>query len=157
MTIPRRRAPQRHRQLLGKPCISLLRVSHSNHTCSEARAAKTHTVAFQQTRQYVPPKDFQSFSVHNATSSSTNMFKDLKGKQIWHITAPEDVSLKSLEQLAMDKVNEGGAILKHKGASYGLSTADSAGEGRKVLLPATNGFKAGESGLHALGAPFLTT
>ncbi|KAJ4291165.1 hypothetical protein N0V90_010363 [Kalmusia sp. IMI 367209] len=69
------------------------------------------------------------------------MFKDLKGKQIWHITAPEDVSLSGLSQLAMDKAREGVAVLDHEGKSYGLSSTESTKSEREVLIPSSNGYK----------------
>ena len=71
------------------------------------------------------------------------MFKNLQGKQIWHITAPEGVSLKDLKQLAMDKAKKGEAVLEHNGTSYGLAEAEVGVGGREVMIPVANGYKAG--------------
>jgi hypothetical protein len=71
------------------------------------------------------------------------MFKNLNGKQIWHITAPEGVSLKDLTHLAMDKARNGEAVLDHKGAQYGFSPVENV-NGREVMIPGANGYKAGK-------------
>lgn len=106
--------------------------------------AQTQTVTFQQARPYVPPEDFKAVSTERAASSTnTNMFKNLNGKQIWHITAPEGVSLKDLTHLAMDKVRNGEAVLDHKGAQYGFSPVENV-NGREVMIPGANGYKAGK-------------
>ncbi|KAF1966762.1 hypothetical protein BU23DRAFT_517391 [Bimuria novae-zelandiae CBS 107.79] len=112
---------------------------------TEARSAQSQaqTVSFQQARPYVPPEDFKTVPTERAANSSnTNMLKNLNGKQIWHITAPEDVSLKDLRQLAMDKARKGEAVLEHKGTSYGFAQAEDGADGVEVLIPVANGYKA---------------
>ena len=105
---------------------------------------QTQTVTFQQARPYVPPEDFNAVSTDRAASSaSTNVFKNLNGKQIWHITAPESVSLKQLTRLAMEKAQNGEAILEHKGTGYGFAPSEDV-KGREVLIPVANGYKAGK-------------
>ncbi|KAK7193194.1 hypothetical protein DPSP01_008201 [Paraphaeosphaeria sporulosa] len=112
---------------------------------ADARTAhsQSQTVTFQQARPFVPPEDFKAASTERAASSAiTNIFKNLDGKQIWHITAPEGVSLKDLRQLAMDKVQKGEAVLDHKGTSYGLAPAEVGVGGREVMIPVANGYRA---------------
>lgn len=113
---------------------------------TDARPAQsqTQTVTFQQARPYVPPSDFKAISTERAASSAnTNMFKNLNGKQIWHITAPEGVSLKDLTHLAMDKARNGEAVLDHKGTHYGFAPVEDV-KGREVMIPGANGYKAGK-------------
>ncbi|KAF2444045.1 hypothetical protein P171DRAFT_521442 [Karstenula rhodostoma CBS 690.94] len=112
---------------------------------ADARTAhsQSQTVTFQQARPYVPPEDFKAASTERAAvSANTNLFKNLDGKQIWHITAPEGVSLKDLKKLAMDKVQKGEAVLDHKGTSYGLAPAEVGAGGREVMIPVVDGYKA---------------
>lgn len=105
---------------------------------------QTQTVTFQQARPYAPPEDFKAVATERAASSSnTSIFQNLKGKQIWHITAPEGVSLESLSRLAMDKAQNGEPIMEHKGISYGLVQAEDEAGGREVMIPAVKGYKAG--------------
>lgn len=114
---------------------------------ADARTAhsQSRTVTFQQARPFVPPEDFKAASTERAASSAiTNIFKNLNGKQIWHITAPEGVQLKDLKELAMDKAQKGEAVLEHKGTSYGLAPAEVGAGGREVMIPVANGYKAGE-------------
>lgn len=111
----------------------------------EARPAQSQTVTFQQARPYAPPEDFKAASTERAASSAnTSIFNDLNGKQIWHITAPEGVSLKDLTKLAMDKAQKGDAVLEYKGASYGFSPAEIGAGEREIMIPVANGYKAGE-------------
>jgi hypothetical protein len=79
-------------------------------------------------------------------SKAARLFDNLEGKQIWHITVPAGVSLKDLQEIAMDKVKSGEAVLNYKGKSYGLATTEKSEEGaREVLIPQKNGYKAGEA------------
>jgi hypothetical protein len=73
------------------------------------------------------------------------VFDNLQGKQVWHITAPADLSLKAVKELAMDQAMRGEAVIKHKGSDYGFATAEreEAGE-REVVIPRQDGYKAGQ-------------
>lgn len=112
----------------------------------EPAQTQSHTVAFQVTRPYVPPKDFAPCSMDRAASSATtNIFKNLNGKQIWHITAPEGVSLRDLTEIAMDRAQNGEAVLSHKGTGYGLLPAEGAKGEQTVMIPSQSGYKTGQS------------
>lgn len=95
-------------------------------------------------RQYVPPKDFIPTKTSRAESSpSTAVLDNLKGKQIWHITAPANVSLKDLKQLTMEQAKKGQAVLKHKNASYGFTNVEEEDSGvHEVIVPRQDGYKA---------------
>ncbi|KAE8846840.1 hypothetical protein HRS9122_03747 [Pyrenophora teres f. teres] len=113
---------------------------------SQAQArqpTQTHAVEFQPTQTYVPPKGFTAVSVDATTASkSAGLFDNLEGKQIWYMTTPDGVSLKDLEELAMDKVMGGEAVLSYKGTDYHFSQAEKSDEGeRKVFVPRKNGLK----------------
>jgi hypothetical protein len=114
-------------------------------TSTRPAPSKSQTVTFQQARPYVPPEDFKAASTERAASSTpTNLLKNLDGKQIWHITAPEGISLKDLKQLAMDKAQKGEAVLEHKGTSYSFAPAWAGAGGREVMIPVAGGYIAGE-------------
>ncbi|PVH97685.1 hypothetical protein DM02DRAFT_567511 [Periconia macrospinosa] len=114
---------------------------------SQTTPTNTHNVDLVAARPYVPPKDFVPASTNRAASSpSTAVLDNLQGKQIWHITAPANISLKDLKQLAMEQATEGEAILKHKNASYGfLDVAKEDSGSQEVIVPRQNGYKAASS------------
>ena len=119
-------------------------------TCdSPARTSQpeTHAVDFRPAQDYVPPKGFAPVPLNDRTiSRAAHLFDNLDGKQLWHITVPTGVSLRNLQDMSMDKVMHGEAILSHKGRNYGLSKTESSEEGaREVLIPHKNGYKAREA------------
>lgn len=109
--------------------------------------AQPHTVAFQPARPYVPPEGFQLASTSRApASSASRIFDNLQRKQIWHITAPEDLSLKDLKELAMGKALDGEAIISRRGTDYGFANTEVDEDGaRQVMIPHQTGFGAGKS------------
>jgi hypothetical protein len=81
-------------------------------------------------KQYEPPAGFIRCSAVVAESSSDVfdlLTNDLTGKQIWHISAPADVSLESLKTFPIRAALNGEPILNSNGTSYcftkGPSTA----------------------------------
>ncbi|KAH7138043.1 DNA-directed RNA polymerase I subunit RPA34.5-domain-containing protein [Dendryphion nanum] len=104
---------------------------------------ESHTVEFRPALPYVPPKGFSAVPKPlKTTSEAAQIFQDLEGKQVWHITAPAGVSMSDLERITMSKVLEGQPVLNHKGSDYGLISRDDHQEGsRAVLIPQQNGYK----------------
>ncbi|KAH7401535.1 DNA-directed RNA polymerase I subunit RPA34.5-domain-containing protein [Pyrenochaeta sp. MPI-SDFR-AT-0127] len=102
-----------------------------------------HVVEFNPTQPYVPPRNFNPVPINaRTTSKAGGLFDSLKGKQIWHMTAPNGVSLKDLKELTMDKALNGAVVLSHKGADYRFSQADKSEDGtREVLAPQADGYK----------------
>jgi hypothetical protein len=109
--------------------------------------AQPHAVDFRPAQPYVAPKGFNAVPCNDKTiSQSTQLFNNLEGKQVWHITAPAGVSISELKEMAMDTVANGEAVLQYKGTSYGFSGSElSDGGACKVLVPQKNGYKAGRS------------
>ena len=67
----------------------------------------------------------------------------LEGKQVWHITAPADLSISALTEVALDSIQSGKPILSHKGVDYVMSEDKGAQSGNAtlVLLPEKDGYK----------------
>jgi hypothetical protein len=101
------------------------------------RKPESHAVAFQATKAYAPPRGFNPVPLNARTiSTSTALFDNLEGKQIWHITAPAGVPLESLSGLDMDKAMKGEAILSYKGTEFGIAQTDKSEDGgRNVFIP----------------------
>jgi hypothetical protein len=86
-------------------------------------------------RPFVPPEGFVATKSHISKSTDiSKAFSDLKGKQIWHLTAPVGVPLSSLETLALDAVATEQPILSHKGVQYRLREDQLGAEKTKALL-----------------------
>lgn len=86
---------------------------------------------------YSPPPGFEAASItSNASRSLPNHFsrEALRGKQIWHITAPASVPISSIKEVPIRKLAEGGTILSYKGGDYGLTTDADADHHEEVLL-----------------------
>ena len=86
---------------------------------------------------YVPPPGFESSTIEfPASSSECNVLREdyLRGKQIWHITAPASVPIDTIKEVPVQKVATGEAILKHEENEYGLVAETDLTSNRKVLL-----------------------
>ncbi|EDU45807.1 conserved hypothetical protein [Pyrenophora tritici-repentis Pt-1C-BFP] len=105
-------------QQTPKPASSQAQ-SRQTTTTTTTTTTQTHAVEFQSTQTYVPPKGFTAVPVNSTTASkSAGLFDNLEGKQVWYMTAPGGVSLKDLEELEMEKVMDGEAVLSYKGIDY---------------------------------------
>jgi hypothetical protein len=80
-----------------------------------------------------------------SSSKDTAIFDNLAGKQVWHITAPADLSLKALKEIAMEQALRGESVVSYKGSHYGFSVAEKeeAGE-REVVIPRPDGYRVGQ-------------
>ncbi|KAK2743273.1 hypothetical protein FQN57_004962 [Myotisia sp. PD_48] len=94
-----------------------------------------HTVNILPAKAFKPPQGFQF--VQKSTAFSTellDLFSDLDGKKLWHITAPSSVPISSIEHLAMESVAKGEPILTYNGNSYKLREDQLEGKKSKSLL-----------------------
>lgn len=68
---------------------------------------------------------------------------DLQGKQVWHITAPANLPISSLTEVALDSIKSGKPIMSHKGVDYVMSEDKGAQSGNAtlVLFPEKDGYK----------------
>ncbi|KAF2198570.1 hypothetical protein GQ43DRAFT_474415 [Delitschia confertaspora ATCC 74209] len=108
-----------------------------------AAAATSHTVQFRPPPPFEPPRGFKPVSNYNTSASTTNAFKGLKGKQIWHITAPAGVPVQKIKELALEKISDGNSVLNYKGIDYGFIAGDAnETDTMKVMVPSSNGYVA---------------
>ena len=99
-------------------------------------------VSQQPTLSYEPPDGFEptSISIHPASKLSEVLApSNLQGKQIWHITVPELVSISSIKEVPSESIGSGASILEHHGAKYGLVPESDIEQrsDRALLLPST--------------------
>ncbi|KAJ5551130.1 hypothetical protein N7461_005828 [Penicillium sp. DV-2018c] len=78
-------------------------------------------VAISGPQPYKPPAGFKSAKKQAPPSSkASSLFSNLKGKQVLHITAPEDLPLSKIKEVCMSKIMQGEPIITHDGVKYGI-------------------------------------
>jgi hypothetical protein len=87
-------------------------------------------------KQFVPPDGFVATSSTTQTHSNPadSILSNLKGKGLWHITAPVSVSLESIQQFTLDAIATGEKILSVGGSDYRLRTEVIHADNRRRLL-----------------------
>ncbi|KAF2000442.1 hypothetical protein P154DRAFT_534780 [Amniculicola lignicola CBS 123094] len=108
------------------------------------RSPKKHAIEIRQAQPFVPPKNFNAIATTSkAKSVAMGIFDSLAGKELWHITTRDGVSLLDIPRDEINKAMQGEAVLRHNSIEYGISTTED-GEGaiKEVLLPCANGYKA---------------
>jgi hypothetical protein len=87
---------------------------------------------------YKPPFGFKTAKKQTPPSSSTSsILSNLRGKQVFHITAPSFLPLSKVKEITMSKVLKGEPFLKYDGKSYGIpadSITDNDPEGKTLLV-----------------------
>lgn len=86
------------------------------------------------------PHGYTSFDTSSRSALSS---ADVQGKQVWHITAPANLPISALTEVALDSIQSGKPVLSHKGSDYVLSEDKGAttGNATVVLLPEKDGYK----------------
>ncbi|KAI9834203.1 MAG: hypothetical protein M1819_003041 [Sarea resinae] len=101
------------------------------------------TASFLPTPPYEPPHGFQAVQTSpHSSSRASRLFttSNLAGKQLWHISAPASVPITAIKEVALDAVQQGEAVVHHKGADYGFVCEESATKmPTKVLAPSQTG------------------
>ncbi|GIC84525.1 DNA-directed RNA polymerase I subunit RPA34 [Aspergillus udagawae] len=70
---------------------------------------------------YKPPSGFKPAKRQLPPSSTTSsLLSDLRGKQIFHITAPAFLPLSKVKEVSLAKILQGEPVLKHEGVQYGI-------------------------------------
>ncbi|OOQ86538.1 hypothetical protein PEBR_21171 [Penicillium brasilianum] len=105
---------------------------------TEARSAAKKVHIPGPNQPYKPPFGFKSAKKQNPPSSSTSsVLSNLRGKQVFHITAPSFLPLSKVKEITMSKVLKGEPILAYDGKSYGIpadSINDNDPEGKTLLV-----------------------
>lgn len=72
------------------------------------------------------------------------MFEDLKGKEIWHITAPAGVPMSKIEEVVLEKALKGEPVLTHNNTNYAFSKGESnEAVSARIMVPSKDGYVAG--------------
>lgn len=114
------------------------RKSHPVESSTAGSPSKRQKVDYNKIKRiepttYVPPQGYSTISMKASDMASLDMFDNLGGKQVWHISAPSTMPISKIESLNVASALKGTEVLKHKGVSYEMSRAGV--EGANVLLP----------------------
>ncbi|KAI7352382.1 hypothetical protein KC354_g12021 [Hortaea werneckii] len=90
---------------------------------------------------FQPPSGYNPVSTSNSANGVPLSEQSLRGKQIWHITAPSDVPLSSITEVASDAIQSARTVVSHGGAEYMLSEDNLGMENNFVMLPGREGYK----------------
>ncbi|KAE9984812.1 hypothetical protein EG328_008213 [Venturia inaequalis] len=103
-------------------------------------APTSHVSETRPAPAFQPPHSFKT--ANSSTSKSTDLFslQTTAEQQIWYITAPANVPLLSLKELAMDKLVEGASVMTYKDVDYSFTIDDTARPTTAILLPSESGF-----------------
>ncbi|QIX00168.1 hypothetical protein AMS68_005685 [Peltaster fructicola] len=86
---------------------------------------------------YIPPPGYRAVGT---SSSTTTSLPSLKGKTLWHISAPAGVPVSSVTSMTLAAIQSGKTVLTHKDIDYTL-TEVSATE-QAIFIPGKDGYKA---------------
>ncbi|PYI32231.1 hypothetical protein BP00DRAFT_369263 [Aspergillus indologenus CBS 114.80] len=89
---------------------------------SESESTPTSTKPSAHAPQpYKAPSGFKSVKQQSAPKSNVaSLLSDLRGKQVYHITAPDYLPLSKVEEVSLAKIMQGKPVLKYKGVQYGI-------------------------------------
>ncbi|KAL9003111.1 MAG: hypothetical protein Q9188_003993 [Gyalolechia gomerana] len=94
---------------------------------------------------FKPPAGFEIASIRSSAKVRDLFSKEnLRGKQVWHITAPASVPITSIKEVPIQKVAAGDSVLSYSDADYGLiqeSGEDTEGKTLLVPFPEDNGYR----------------
>lgn len=103
---------------------------------STRKKAKTITSTVQiSAKPYKAPSGYEplTLTASDYAADVATLFDDLTGKQIWHITVPDTISIESIKELDIQGALKGEAILSKNGVDYNMQSIPPRNEG--VLLP----------------------
>ncbi|KAH8593892.1 DNA-directed RNA polymerase I subunit RPA34.5-domain-containing protein [Bisporella sp. PMI_857] len=121
---------------------------------AKQKSSEFKTVAFSDLEPFIPPSGFRLQSIKEVTQASELFSKsNLKGKQIWHITAPASVSMESIKAMSWPDIVQQNAVISHKGNKYGfVQVSNHSTASTKIMVPNSS-----SDGYHATSKPISTT
>ncbi|KAI9037300.1 DNA-directed RNA polymerase I subunit RPA34 [Aspergillus affinis] len=85
---------------------------------SSDESSKVKTIAAQP---FKAPSGFKSVKKQSPPSSGVaSALFDLRGKQIFHVSAPASLPLSKVKEISLAKVMQGEPVMKHDGVAYGI-------------------------------------
>lgn len=107
------------------------------HYSQQLTLAVTSSVSFAEPQAFKPPSGFKSAKKQSSSSNASSLLSNLRGKQVFHITAPSFLPLSKVKEVSLAKVMQGEPVLKHDGVNYGIpmdSISQGETDGQTLLL-----------------------
>ncbi|KAF1988209.1 hypothetical protein K402DRAFT_391974 [Aulographum hederae CBS 113979] len=97
---------------------------------------------FRPTTRFKPPHSFKAISSTILSTKLTSLIAPhLKGKQIWHVSAPDTVPISSVREATMDLIKSGRAVASKKNDEFGfVRDALAEHETKSVAFTSKDGF-----------------
>jgi hypothetical protein len=89
---------------------------------------------------YDPPAGYAPLDFSNEAADDQFSEHSLASKQIWHITAPSNVPLSSVKEVALDSMKSAKVVLSHNGTDYVLNEATIGDDAPSVFVPGKDGY-----------------
>jgi hypothetical protein len=108
-----------------------------NSAAQQAKAGSFRLTS-SEPKTYKAPSGFKLANKQAAPASSTSsLLSNLRGKQIYHISAPASLPLSKVKEISMSKIMKGEPILEFEGVKYGIpaeSITEESSEGKSLLV-----------------------
>lgn len=88
-------------------------------------------------KPYKPPTGYSPLDI---STSTTHSMSSLAGKQIWHVTAPSNLPLASIKEIALSALQTQSPSLTHRGHDYALNEVTASNEHERLLLLSEDGY-----------------
>lgn len=98
---------------------------------------KASQVSFVEPQAFKPPPGFKPTKKQSASSNVSSILSDLRGKQVFHITAPSFLPLSKVKEASLGKILQGEPVLQFDGVDYGIpqgSINQGEDDGKALLL-----------------------
>jgi hypothetical protein len=99
-------------------------------------------------KQFVPPPGFTSLDAEHFATQGALSLPTLEGKQLWHITAPSNLSLASVSEISLDALRSKQPLFNRDGIEYiANERLDSNIDAPSILLATENGYQLLDRGI----------
>ncbi|KAK0273245.1 hypothetical protein LTR35_012317 [Friedmanniomyces endolithicus] len=87
-----------------------------------------------------PPSGYAAIDLSAVPRSKTFASSSFEGKQLWHVSAPSDIPLAPISEVAIDAIASGKPVLKHEGFDYVFIESESESVKAYASAPGAEGF-----------------
>ncbi|KAF2399741.1 hypothetical protein EJ06DRAFT_530546 [Trichodelitschia bisporula] len=100
------------------------------------------TVHFRPAPPFHPPRGFQPIEASSIpTAPKFLSAEQLQGKQLWYITAPANVPITELKEVALEKISNNEPVFAHDGMDFAFVQDEEAATSTRIAVPRSKGFE----------------
>ncbi|KAK5715243.1 hypothetical protein LTS12_027810, partial [Elasticomyces elasticus] len=108
-----------------------------DNTADKQSSKKSSHVSFVEPQAFKPPTGFKPTKKQPSSSNASSILSDLRGKQVFHLTAPSFLPLSKVKEASLAKIMQGEPVLQFDGVNYGIppgSINQGDDDGKALLL-----------------------